>query len=132
MKRTVFSAHEDVYIKYDKNAEKHNMPVGHYHDMYELYLQLDGKRYMFCDNVCHILERGDMALFEPFVIHYGESKESDYYERYVINFRMDILKKVLNDDELLLLKEKLKSCVVHPILQCRAYVLSQCVAEVDM
>lgn len=113
MKRKAFSAHEDVYLEHLKNSAKNNMPVGHYHDMYEFYLQLDGKRYMFCDNVCHILERGDMALLEPFVIHYGESRDSDYYERYVLNFRKDVLKRVLNEDELLFLEGKLKSCVVH-------------------
>ncbi|MGM9937914.1 MAG: helix-turn-helix domain-containing protein [Candidatus Ornithomonoglobus sp.] len=90
------------------------MPVQHYHDAYEIYLQLDGKRYLFYDNICYTLERGDMFIFKPFEIHYAESKDVDYYERYVLNFQADALRIVLNDEELhLLLDEKIHSCVVH-------------------
>lgn len=113
MKRTAFSAHDDVYIQYLKNTEKHNMPVQHYHDMYEIYLQLGGKRYIFYDNICYTLERGDLAIFKPFDIHYAESRESDYYERYVLNFREESLSKILSSEEKYLLFEKINPCVVH-------------------
>ena len=38
------------------------MSVQHYHDTYEIYLQLSGKRYLFYDNTCYTLERGDLRL----------------------------------------------------------------------
>ena len=113
MKRTAFSAHEDLYIQYLKNTEKHNMSVQHYHDMYEIYLSLGGKRYVFYDNICYTLERGDLIIFKPFAIHYAESRESDYYERYVLNFHEKNLSKILTNDEKYLLLEKINSCVVH-------------------
>ena len=62
MKRTVFSSHNELYVQYLKSENKHNMSVQHYHDTYEIYLQLSGKRYLFYDNTCYTLERGDLRL----------------------------------------------------------------------
>ena len=62
MKRTAFSSHNELYVQYLKSENKHNMSVQHYHDTYEIYLQLSGKRYLFYDNTCYTLERGDLRL----------------------------------------------------------------------
>lgn len=114
MKRTAFSPHEGIYIQHLKTHHKNDMPVQHYHDAYEIYLQLDGVRYFFYDNMCYTLKRGDMILLKPFDIHYAESREVDYYERYVVNFQPDALKPLLTDSEIyLLLEEKWHSCIVH-------------------
>lgn len=113
MKRTAFSSHDKVYVQYLKNTEKHDMHVQHYHDTYEIYLLLEGRRYAFYDNTCYTLERGDMIICKPFDIHYSESRESDYYERYVLNFREEILSEVLTCNEKYLLLEKINPCVVH-------------------
>ena len=43
MKRTAFSLHNELYVQYLKSENKHNMSVQHYHDTYEIYLQLSGK-----------------------------------------------------------------------------------------
>ncbi|MCX7714228.1 MAG: AraC family transcriptional regulator [Clostridia bacterium] len=114
MKRIAFSPHEGIYIQNLKTSQKNNMPVQHYHDAYEIYLQLDGKRYLFYDNIHYTLERGDMVILKPFDIHYAESREVDYYERYVLNFQPDVLRKILTDEEVyFLLEEKIHPCVVH-------------------
>lgn len=113
MKATAFSPHDGIYIQRLKTNQKHNMPVQHYHDGYEIYLQLDGKRYLFYDNICYTLERGDMAIFKPFDIHYAESRDADYYERYVLNFQEDVLSSILSESELHFLLEKINGCVIH-------------------
>lgn len=113
MKRTAFSPHDEVYIQYLKNIGKHDMPVQHYHDGYEIYLQLSGRRYLFYDNICYTLSDGDMAVFAPFDLHYAESRESDYFERYVLNFREEILTGILSGEERFALTERLTPCVVH-------------------
>lgn len=94
--------------------------------MYEIMLLLGGKRYLFCDNYCYTMERGTMAMFKPFEIHYSESRESDYYERYVINFRLETLSPLLSGNELHMLEEKLNSCVIdlteeQTVLLCRLF-----------
>ena len=126
MKRTAFSPHDNLYINYLKNTKKHDMPVQHYHDMYEILVMLGGKRYLFCDNYCYTMERGTMAVFKPFEIHYAESRESDFYERYVINFRLEALSPLLSGNELHVLEEKLNSCVIYlteeqTVLLCRLF-----------
>ncbi len=89
------------------------MSTQHYHNAYEFYLQLDGKRYVFYDNICYTLQRGDLAIFNPFDIHYAQSRESDYYERYVLNFHEDDLSILLSDEERHTLLGKIHPCVMH-------------------
>ena len=113
MKRKAFSPHDDIYIQYLRNMEKHNMPVQHYHDGFEIFLMLGGKRYLFYDNICFTLERGDMAVLRPFDIHYAQSRDAEYYERFVLNFSETALSALLSREELRLLREKLVPCVVH-------------------
>ena len=102
MKRTAFSLHDGIFIQHLKTEQKHNMPVQHYHDDYEIYLQLNGKRYL----LCYTLECGDMAVFRSFTIHCAESRESDYYERYVLNSQHENLSSILTNSELHLLCKK--------------------------
>jgi AraC-like DNA-binding protein len=89
------------------------MKVQHYHDTYEFYLQTSGDRYIFLDDVCYTITRGDLIIFKPFVLHYAESREVDYYERYVMNFHPQKLSFLLNDNEIKLIFEKFDSCVIH-------------------
>ncbi len=113
MKRTAFSPHDKLYIQHLETSRKHNMSVQHYHDSYEVYLQLEGKRYIFYDNVCYTMERGDLAVFPPFVIHYAQSREADYYERYVLNVREETLNTILSTRENHMLLGKLKAGIVR-------------------
>lgn len=113
MKQIGFSPHRDVYVQYLKSNQKHNMEVQHYHDAYEIYLQLSDKRYLYYDNICYTLEEGSLAVFEPFDIHYTESREVDYYERYVINFRPEKLSILLSREEINLLLDKIKTGVIQ-------------------
>ncbi|MBQ3464011.1 MAG: helix-turn-helix domain-containing protein [Clostridia bacterium] len=114
MKGTAFSPHEDIYIQHLKTGKKNDMPVQHYHDAYEIYLQLDGKRYFFYDNICHVLEHGDMIILRPFDIHYAESRECEYYERYVLNFKSQALNSILTKEEAyILLEKKLKPGIIR-------------------
>ena len=130
MKRTAFSSHNELYVQYLKSENKHNMSVQHYHDTYEIYLQLSGKRYLFYDNTCYTLERGDLAIFAPFDIHYAQSRESDYYERYVVNFRLEDMSKILDSGEIHLLKQKINPCVVH-LTEDRTQKVFELIKRVD-
>ena len=48
--------YKDASISVDYTMTFHN------HDGYEIFLMLGGKRYLFYDNICFTLERGDMAI----------------------------------------------------------------------
>lgn len=113
MKRTAFAPHNTLFVEHLCETTVHNMPVQHYHNAYEVFLMLAGKRYLFYDNFCYTLERGDLVVLRPFAIHYAESRGVNEYERYVANFRSEELSVLLNDDEKNRLFDMLHPCVVH-------------------
>ncbi|MCX7715557.1 MAG: AraC family transcriptional regulator [Clostridia bacterium] len=113
MPQTAFVPFDGVFIDYIKNTEKNNMRAQHYHDAYEIYLQISGERYLFHADICYNLKRGDLVIFQPFDIHYTESHEINYYERYVMNFKSECLSDFLSQSELHILFSKLESCVIH-------------------
>lgn len=108
-----FLSFDEFHINYVKQQGKHNMPVQHYHDTYEFYLQTFGERYIFLDDICYTLKKGDLIIFKPFDLHYAESREVDYYERYVMNFHQQKLACLLSDNEIRILFDKLDSGVIH-------------------
>lgn len=113
MKKTAFSPHDNCYVNYFSSCQKHDMPVQHYHDSYEIYLQLSGRRYLFFDNTCYTLETGSLAVFCPFELHCAESRDIASYSRCVVNFRLDFLHLLLSREECMLLSGKLSSCVMQ-------------------
>ena len=113
MKRTAYSPHMGIYVHGLKSDVKNDMSVQHYHDAYEIYFQLKGKRYVYLDNLCYTMSRGDVMILKPFELHYAQSRECDYYERYVVNFSKEIFGSILSDSELHVLFQKLDSGIVH-------------------
>lgn len=112
MKNTIFVPNSDLYIDYRKSETKHTT-FQHYHDAYEIYIQLGGKRYIYHDNLCHTMERGDVMVLEPFAIHYTTSEDAEGYERIVLNFAPEKLNGLLTDSEIYMLRDKLRSGVMH-------------------
>lgn len=108
-----FCFYNGLNVEYIKNDQVYNMPQQHYHDSYELYLQLDGKRYLFLDDESYDLVCGDMVFLSPYEIHHMASLDSHFYERYVMNFDKSLLMQILTESELNMLLTPLKSCVVH-------------------
>ena len=53
-----------MYINHVKSSEKYDMKIQHYHDAYEIYLQADGERYLFLDDICYTLKQGDLVIFK--------------------------------------------------------------------
>lgn len=54
---------------------------------------------MFYDTRRYLLKRGAVAVFRPYELHYGESADLGDYERYVVNFSEEYIKKVLGSEE---------------------------------
>lgn len=113
MKRTEFSPHGTLHMQHLERSEKYDMPIPHYHDAYEIYFQAAGKRYLFFDNSFHVMGPGDVVILRPFDIHYGESREAEFYERYVMNFKEELFSRILSEEERYLLDKKIYSCAIH-------------------
>lgn len=113
MANTVFFPFNRLFIDYIKNTQKNNMKSQHYHDAYEIYLQIEGERYLFLDDICYTLKKGDFVILNPFDIHYMESRDINYYERYVMNFHKESLLCILNESELNAMFSNIDTCVLH-------------------
>ncbi|MBQ8301392.1 MAG: helix-turn-helix transcriptional regulator [Clostridia bacterium] len=113
MNSTVFLPFPELFIQHVKSTKKYNMHAQHYHDAYEVYFQADGERYMFLDDIGYTLKRGDLVILKPFDIHYMESRDIEFYERYVMNFSEDMLKCILTEVDIKILFDGISSCIVH-------------------
>lgn len=113
MLHTAFEPYEEFLVEYIRKPEKSDMKVQHYHDTYEIYLQISGDRTLILNDVRYTLRPGDLYILKPFEIHYTESRESDSYERYIINLPVPVLHSLLTEGETRLLLHKLDSCVLH-------------------
>lgn len=108
-----FQPFDDLFIDYVKSDRTYNMSVQHYHDGYEVYFQMSGERYLFSDDICYTLKKGDLVVLTPFSIHYMESRDIKNYERYVINFKPSQFEFMLSDEQIKALFDGFENTVIH-------------------
>lgn len=94
-KRTGISIHGMIDLSHVVGSRPHDMAVWHYHEGYEIYFQTAGSRYMFYGSHRYLVTKGAVAVFKPYELHYGESADLEYYERYAVNFTDEYVEKVL-------------------------------------
>lgn len=88
------------------------MAVWHYHEGYEIYYQASGNRYMYLSDKKYLLDKGTLVFLTPHVLHYGQSEELEYYERYTVNFTKDFLKKIIGAEADTLFST-IDTCIIH-------------------
>lgn len=69
----------------------------HYHDCYELYYLYSGERYYFIKDKTYHIKRGTLVLINSYDIHCTTNFATSGYDRILINFKKDFLKKYLED-----------------------------------
>ena len=77
-----------------------SMTRHHYHDAYEIFFPVAGKRYMAFNGVRQLLQRGTVFIAQPFVPHGSECHESGYYKRYALNFSRNDLCALFSGEEI--------------------------------
>lgn len=107
MWQTAYVPFHDLFIDFISSDRINNMKAQHYHDTYEVYLQLSGERNLFYDDICYTLKKGDLVIIKPFEIHYTQHGTSNSYSRYVLNFHPQKLDTILSKSEASLLLQKL-------------------------
>ena len=113
MFHSAFAPYGDLLIEYLRNPRKSNMLIQHYHDTYEIYLQIAGTRTLILNDICYTLQPGDLYIIRPFELHYTQSRESPFYERYLVSLPPHILTSILSEVEISRLLDNLDSCVIH-------------------
>lgn len=68
-----------------------NMSMSHSHNNYELYFLIDGSRRLLIQNNFYKMEKGDLLLIAPGVLHKTLNETPPEYKRIVINFPPKLL-----------------------------------------
>ncbi|MCD8180373.1 MAG: AraC family transcriptional regulator [Firmicutes bacterium] len=113
MREPMFQKTKQVEITLRECDTPNNMKRQHYHDGYEIYLQLDGKRCLSLGDSEHILTRGSLFVVTPFVLHMTVSAENPYFKRYLLNLSPLALSNVMSGAEADELFGALHSCVTE-------------------
>ena len=78
-------------IERSKKTGYFSMQTNHFHNYYELYYLVSGKRYYFLSNRTYLLNRGDLIFIPQHEIHQTLDADSPDHERILIYFRRDFL-----------------------------------------
>ncbi|KQN96081.1 AraC family transcriptional regulator [Paenibacillus sp. Leaf72] len=76
----------DLYIEYMKRSEPFTMPNDHFHDYYEIYYLLSGKRIYFVHDRSYPVEQGDLIFISRQVVHKTLYAGEASHERVIIHF----------------------------------------------
>lgn len=109
----VYQETPDFLSSFMERYGKYEMLYHHYHSTYEIFFMLDGYRYSFFGSGVHRIVHGDILIFKPYVLHYNDNRESNYFKRYVMNFSDKAFSSVLDENETKRLLSCLKTGVIH-------------------
>lgn len=86
-------------ITQQKQDNTFSMRECHYHDVYEIYYLLDGRRNYFIQNRTYPVVKGDIVLINVQDIHKTMNSHHAYHERILIYFQKDFISSVTQQDE---------------------------------
>lgn len=96
----------NLIIKDDIKCNSADLPYYHYHDVYEIYLLLEGRRYIIIDGNVFETNGGDVAIIRPGALHrsYGDASyrgicfnfSNNYLNRYYTPEAKSALLRCLN------------------------------------
>ncbi|MBU3156136.1 AraC family transcriptional regulator [Clostridium estertheticum] len=72
-----------------------SMKTNHYHDDYEIYYLLDGKRHYFIKDKVYDIKKGDLVFVEKNEIHKTFDAGAPYHQRILITFKKSYLNNIL-------------------------------------
>lgn len=90
MKKTVDFAFGQMSVSYERIKEN-NMSYCHRHSSYELYLLLEGERYLFAENTFYSAKAGDLFLIPPDVDHRTIDAGGGAYARITVNIPHELM-----------------------------------------
>lgn len=93
---------QPFYIDRNKHDNAYNMPSCHYHNVYEIYYLLDGRRNYFIQNKIYHVIKGDIVLINIQDIHKTMESNNSFHERILINFQNEFISPLLDNENYLL------------------------------
>lgn len=64
----------------------YSMQVNHFHDHYEIYYLLSGKRYYFIQDRSYLIQEGDLVLIDKNQLHKTRNADAEAHERILLSF----------------------------------------------
>ncbi|MCC8160370.1 MAG: AraC family transcriptional regulator [Oscillospiraceae bacterium] len=113
MREPMFQKTKQLEITLRECDTPNNMKRQHYHDGYEIYLQLGGERCLTFGGEEYTLTRGSLFVVTPFVLHMTMGAENPYFKRYLLNLSPLALSEVMRDAETDELFNGLRSCMIN-------------------
>ncbi|MBD2867656.1 AraC family transcriptional regulator [Paenibacillus arenilitoris] len=68
-----------------RRALSHHMPISHFHETYEIFYLMSGKRAFFIKDRTMSIGEGDVVIISPNILHRTTNAERPEYERLVVN-----------------------------------------------
>ncbi|MGN0150804.1 MAG: helix-turn-helix domain-containing protein [Clostridia bacterium] len=112
MKNPIYAGTKDFDINVAEFKKPQSMQRQHYHDTYEIYLVLEGKKNLFLDDKKYMLRKGSLFVVEPFVLHMTTCADSVYCKRYIMNLSPKALSPMLTNEEIEYLFKRFSTCVL--------------------
>jgi AraC-like DNA-binding protein len=93
-------------IRYVNEKGHTEMKKTHFHDHYEIYYLLNGKKFYFVNDKLYKAEKGDLVIVNPYDVHRTSSIENAESERILINFKHEFIHELLQSQKVTLLPFK--------------------------
>ncbi|MGM0880185.1 MAG: helix-turn-helix domain-containing protein [Bacillota bacterium] len=81
-----FGSTPELYVEYMKRSEPFTMADDHYHDYYEIYYMLSGKRIYFIRDRSYSVEQGDIVFINKHELHKTMHAGDAAHERVIVHF----------------------------------------------
>jgi len=112
MLKLYYNAVDCISLNYIEKTEAWNMYSQHYHNGYEFYLLLEGKRKFCVNNQKFELGENELLIIKPYDLHYTQRLGEEKISRYIMNFPIMELGLIFDKKETEIFLEKLESCVI--------------------
>lgn len=124
---------QPFYIAQQKQDNTFSMHECHYHDVYEIYYLLEGRRNYFIQNRTYPVVKGDIVLINVHDIHKTMNSHHASHERILIYFQKEFLSSIVQQNENINLLECFLSDrkVIHLKVSEQAFVQSILLKMVD-
>jgi AraC-like DNA-binding protein len=90
-------------IRYASERKYTEMKNTHFHDNYEIYYMLNGKKLYFINDKLYKAEKGDLVIVNPYDVHRTSSIEKSEAERILINFKYEFIEELIKSQNITLL-----------------------------
>ncbi|MDF2802634.1 MAG: AraC family transcriptional regulator [Anaerocolumna sp.] len=120
------SRSKGFFIDFIKRITPYQMESKHYHDQYEIYYLISGDRnYFIQDRVYHV-EKGDLIIIRPNILHKTVDATPSSHERILIEFDTSLFDDFLANKEIELLDIFYKDCSILHLEELEKEQIEHC------